>query len=187
MGSRESRPAGEERARHTGSRKGSAALAAAVGGAGTILLFLLVGLCLPLTIPRVFGYQIYSVVSGSMEPAIPVGSLLYIEKTAPEEVAEGDVIAFCGAGDSASIITHRVVENRIVMGEFITRGDANEAEDMNPVPYENLMGRVRYTLPRAGRAAERLVSRQGKALAGGVIAAAVVLQLLASVIRRRGL
>lgn len=178
--------AGRERT-HTGrGRKGSAVPAAVAGGAGTLLLLVLVGMCLPLTVPRIFGYQIYSVVSGSMEPAIPVGSLLYIEPAEPEEVAEGDVIAFFGARDSASIITHRVVENRVVMGEFITKGDANQTEDMNPVPYENLVGRVRYTLPRAGRLAELLVSRRGKILAGGVIAAAVILQLLSSVIRKWG-
>ena len=105
---------------------------------GTLLLAALVLICLPLTVPRLFGYHIYTVVSGSMEPAIPTGSLVYIREAAPEEMAAGDVIAYYGARDSASIITHRVVENRVVMGEFITRGDANLTEDMNPGDYEGL-------------------------------------------------
>ena len=63
---------------------------------GTGLLLALVLACLPLTVPRVFGYQIYTVISGSMEPAIPVGSLLYIQKMEPEEVAEGEVVAYYG-------------------------------------------------------------------------------------------
>lgn len=150
-----------------------------------LLLAALTALCLPLTVPRLFGYHIYSVVSGSMEPSIPVGSLLYIRTAQPEEVAEGDVIAFYGARDTASIVTHRVVENRVVMGEFVTKGDANQTEDFTPVPYENLIGLVARTIPGAGRAAEYLTGPKGKLLAGGVIAAAVLLQILSSVLRRR--
>ena len=47
---------------------------------GTVLLILLVALCLPLTLPRVMGYDIYTVVSGSMEPAIPQREVLYTLK-----------------------------------------------------------------------------------------------------------
>lgn len=98
-------------------------------GLGTAMLIGLVLFCLPLTVPRLFGYEIYSVVSGSMEPAIPVDSMVYIKKEAPEDMKKDDVIAFYGARDSSAIITHRVVENRIVMGEFITKGDANQTEE----------------------------------------------------------
>lgn len=163
--------------------KGPAQKAAAfISLLGTLLLILLVLVCLPLMVPRFFGYHIYSVVSGSMEPAIPTGSLVYIHETPPEDVAQEEVIAFYGARDSASIITHRVVENRVLMGEFITKGDANQTEDMNPVPYGNFIGKVVYFLPGAGRAAELFTSSSGKILAGGVIAAALVLQVLAAAI-----
>ena len=99
----------------------------------------------PITATRLFGYDAYSVVSGSMEPAIPTGSLVYVQETAPEDMKEDDVIAFYGAKDSNAIITHRVVENKVVMGEFITKGDANKTEDMNAVPYSNFIGKVVYT------------------------------------------
>lgn len=148
----------------------------------TVLLVLLVLACLPLTVPRILGYHIYSVVSGSMEPAIPTGSLLYIQEAQPGEMKEGDIIAFYGSEHSTAVITHRVVENRVLMGEFITKGDANQTEDMNPVPYGNFIGKVVYFLPGAGRAAELFTSSSGKILAGGVIAAALVLQVLAAAI-----
>ena len=97
-----------------------------------LLLVTVVGLCIPMTVPRLFGYEVYTVVSGSMEPAIPVGSAIYLQTVAPETVTVGDVIAFYrGRG----VVTHRVVENRTVSGEFITKGDANEENDMEPVPY----------------------------------------------------
>ena len=148
---------------------------------GTVLLVSLVLVCLPITATRLFGYDAYSVVSGSMEPAIPTGSLVYVQETAPEDMKEDDVIAFYGAKDSNAIITHRVV----VMGEFITKGDANKTEDMNAVPYSNFIGKVVYTIPVLGRVAQALTSTMGKIIAGGVIAAALVLEIIASVIRRR--
>ena len=148
------------------------------------LLLILVLVCIPLTVPRFFGVRIYSVISGSMEPAIPTGSLLYITEAQPEEIEEEEVIAFYGVKDAASIITHRVIENRVVMGEFITKGDANQTQDMNPVPYDNFIGKVAYTIPKAGKAAELFTSLEGKVLAAGVIAAAVLLQVVAALIEK---
>ena len=69
-----------------------------------------------------------------------------------------------------------------MMGELITKGDANPENDMPPVPYENFIGKVVRQIPGAGKAAEAFTSTSGKALAGGVIAAAVILQLLATAI-----
>ncbi len=152
---------------------------------GTVLLVIMVAACLPLTVPRVFGYHIYTVVSGSMEPAIPIGSLIYIEKNQPEDMKEKDIIAFYGGRDAAAIITHRVVENRVLMGEFITKGDANAAEDKNPIPYEDFIGKVRLSIPMVGGAAQVFTSTPGKITAGSLILLAVVLQALGSVLERR--
>ena len=166
-------------------RGGNSPAGAVLRFLGTFLLIGLILACLPLTVPRLFGYHIYSVVSGSMEPAIPTGSLVYVRETSPEQVGAEEVIAFYGARDSASIITHRVVENRVVMGEFITKGDANQTEDMNPIPYENFIGSVVYSIPALGRAAELLTSHDGKLVAGAVIAAALLLQGLAVLTERK--
>lgn len=160
-------------------------VAAVCSALGTAVLIILVLICLPITATRLFGYQAYSVISGSMEPAIPTGSLVYVHETAPEDMKEDDVIAFYGAKDSNAIITHRVVENKIVMGEFVTKGDANKTEDMNPVPYSNFIGKVVCTIPRLGIIAQILTSTVGKIAAVCAILAAVLLEITASVIRRR--
>ena len=152
---------------------------------GTLLLIVLVVACLPLTVPKLLGYQVYTVISGSMEPAIPTGSLVYIKDMEPRDVADGDVIAFYGGHDSNAIITHRVVKNRVVMGEFITKGDANEKEDMNPIPYANFLGRVELSVPVVGELAQMLTSLEGKIAAASMIGLAVILQLIAAVLDRR--
>lgn len=131
------------------------------------------------------GGQIYTVISGSMEPAIPVGSLVYVEGIAPEDVQENDVIAFYGGRDSNAIITHRVVENRIIMGEFITKGDANQTNDMNPVQYDNLLGRVEWSVPEVGVIAQILTGTEGKIAAGSLIGLAVILHVIAAVLEKK--
>lgn len=153
---------------------------------GTLLLVLLAAACLPLTVPRLFGCRIYSVVSGSMEPALSTGSLVYVREADPAQIREGDVIAFYGAGSEGAVITHRVAENRVLMGEFVTKGDANPQEDVTPVAYDRLIGTMAYSIPGAGRLAEFLTGPDGRLAAGGVILAAAALQVLASLLENAG-
>ena len=152
---------------------------------GTILLIGIIILCVPVTVPKALGYQVYTVVSGSMEPAIPTGSLVFIKGMEASEVEAEDVIAFYGGPGSNSIITHRVVENRVIMGEFVTKGDANEDVDMNPVDYNEFIGKVSLSIPALGVAAQILTSGEGKIAAAGVIVLAVLLHVLAGVLEKR--
>ncbi len=152
---------------------------------GTIILVIIIGICLPLTLPKALGYEVYSVISGSMEPEIPVGSLVLVKGRDASEIKEKDVIAFYGGADSRAIITHRVVENRVLEGEFITKGDANKAEDMNPIPYENFIGKVELNIPELGGLAQFISTMQGKVTVGCLIGLAAVLHLLAGVLEKR--
>jgi len=149
---------------------------------GTLLIIILIAVCVPLTIPQFLGYQVYTVVTGSMEPEIPVGSLVYIQRTDAAQAQPGDVVAFYGARDSAAIITHRVVENHVVMGEIITKGDANQTNDMNPVAYENFIGTVTVSMPKLGAVAQVLTSKDGKTAAACVIGLAVVLHVISIIL-----
>ena len=117
-----------------------------------------------------------------MEPEIPVGSLVFIRNMKPEDVKSGDVIAFYGSRDSAAIITHRVVENRVVMGEIITKGDANQMNDMNPVDYDSFIGIIALNVPKIGAVAQMLTSFKGKAASAGVIGLAICLHAIAVII-----
>ena len=151
---------------------------------GTAILMALILLCIPFTLPRFLGYQAYAVVSGSMEPAISTGSLVYVKGMEPEEVRTGEVIAYYGGRDQNSVITHRVVENRVDEKAFITKGDANRTVDMNAVKYDFLIGRVEFSVPGAGIIAQLMTSTKGKIAAGCMIGLAVILHLLATMLDR---
>ena len=149
---------------------------------GTVLIAAVIVLCSMLVLPGIFGFHMYHVLSGSMEPAIPVGSVLFVEPAAPETVEEGDVIAFRSGG---SVVSHRVVRNRVVEGEFITKGDANREEDMNPVKYTELVGVVTRHYPVMGHVLFLYTSSVGKVYMVCLAACGAMLNILAGRLRNR--
>lgn len=115
---------------------------------GTLMLLTVIAAALPLTVPQFMGYDIYNVVSGSMEPAIPIGSIIYVKPVDPEDVKVGEIIVF-EAGDS--VVMHRVRENNVVSGNFTTKGDANNVEDLSKVSYSDFVGIVARHIPVLGQ------------------------------------
>lgn len=96
----------------------------------------------------IFGYSVFHVASGSMEPAIPVGTLIICQRTDIDDIKQRDIITFLSL-ESYMLnkpVTHRVVGIENVNGETAlrTRGDANNSEDGYYVTDENLVGRVVY-------------------------------------------
>ncbi len=156
-----------------------------ISAAGTGAILAVIALCSMLVIPGFFGYQMYHVLSGSMEPELPVGSLIYVEKGQPEDVADGEVIAFYASTDGGGIITHRAKKNHVVSGTFTTKGDANEKEDPTPVSYDSYIGTVRFSIPHLGKALTYLTSAYGKAVAACVVLLGAVLNFLGSKISKK--
>lgn len=88
-------------------------------------------------VPTIGGYGILRTLTGSIEPAIPVHSLVVVQQTDPAELQVGDIITFEateGTLDGA-LNTHRIVQ--IDEGSagpvFHTKGDANAVEDAQTV------------------------------------------------------
>ncbi|MBR0456140.1 MAG: signal peptidase I [Firmicutes bacterium] len=149
---------------------------------GTILIVAVIVVCLAVTVPRLFGLSSYVVVSGSMTPAIPVNSLIYVKSCEPATLQEGDVILFYDSKDGTPI-THRVVENDTDTQKIITKGDANNGIDMRPALYTNVEGRVVAHVPVIGAITGALGTVMGKIAAAMIILAGY---LLAEVGRRVG-
>ena len=86
------------------------------------------------------------VYTGSMEPAIHVGSVVVIKPVDVERLEEGDVVCFTFSGPAS--ITHRIIN--ITTEGFITKGDANEDPDQWIVRRENIVGKVILIIPYVG-------------------------------------
>ena len=114
---------------------------------GILLIMLVLLLMVPSLLPRIMGYQTYNVISGSMEPELPVGCLVLVKSISPEMVKEDDIIVF-HRGDS--IITHRVVEVQKEERQFITKGDANEDWDAGYITMSEIRGLASKKIPLLG-------------------------------------
>ena len=149
---------------------------------GTLILLSVILACLPMVLPKALGYEMYNIVSGSMEPEIPIGSVIYVEQVLPEDLQVDDVIAF---QSGESVIAHRVVRNQVVEGEITTKGDANEGEDMNTVSYPDVIGRVVKHIPMLGAFMEIYSTNVGKVYLIIFAGCGAMMNLLAGRIRER--
>lgn len=90
------------------------------------------------------------VASGSMTPMMYAGDIVIIAKVPAEVIKEGDIIQF--RKEERVTMMHRVIEIQEIGGAklFITKGDANDEPDKDPVPAENVVGRAVLTIPKIG-------------------------------------
>ena len=94
-----------------------------------------------------------TVLSGSMRPSIQPGDIVVSSSIQPESIRIDDVITFRLQDQSQKrSVTHRVVGITTENGTlyFQTKGDANEERDIQPVPAENVVGKVVLTIPLLG-------------------------------------
>ena len=107
---------------------------------------------LAIGLPHAFGFKSFTVMSGSMEPAIGTGAVVVERPIAPREARVGDVVTFKDPEGGERLITHRVKSVRVRGGtaRFVTKGDANNTVERWSVPAEGSIGRVAYDVPKVG-------------------------------------
>ncbi|MDY0404816.1 signal peptidase I [Virgibacillus sp. 179-BFC.A HS] len=125
----------------------------------TILMILLISVASIVMIskfsggePQAFGYQLKTVLSGSMEPGIKTGSIIAVKPNVEKDkFKKGDVITF--QEEDGTLITHRISEV-VKTPETVlyrTKGDNNNTEDMNPVLPANVVAEYTgFTIPYVG-------------------------------------
>lgn len=125
-----------------------------IGKALTVfVLIAAVGLVVLLVlVPRITGGAALNVLSGSMTPTIPVGSVVLVVPSDPMAIRPGDVITYQTAPGVAKYVTHRVVRMDRTTNPvtFVTKGDANKGPDKDPVPVGAVRGVVRFHVPWVG-------------------------------------
>ena len=175
-----------KRSRLSGKKRstwGGKILPALCNIAGTLIIIGVILVLLPVVVPKVLGYEIFNITSGSMAPEIPIGSVVIVNPVDPSEVIENDIIAF-QRKDSDTPIVHRAKSNHVVEGEFVTMGDANAEEDFETVPYDDYIGVVIRHFPYLGGWLAMNTTRAGKLALMAYLACGCLLNILAGIMRK---
>ena len=124
-----------------------------------ILLVLVVSVL----IPRLGGATPYTILTGSMAPGMPPGTLVVVKPVNESDIAVGTVITYQLQSGERTVVTHRVVAvgfdghgDRV----FRTQGDANAAPDAKPVMPVQIKGQRWYAIPRIGYVSNALTAAQ---------------------------
>lgn len=114
----------------------------------SIVLIVLTVVAVALVVPKFMGYNQFAVLSGSMEPNIHVGAIVYAKDVEPAELEVGDIVTYQISGNT--MVTHRIVAINEATATITTKGDANETEDASPVSYESIVGKYAFDIPYLG-------------------------------------
>ena len=134
-----------------------------------LLIILLILACL-LIVPNLIGFKSFAVISGSMEPNIHIGSIVYAKPVDYKELKVGDVISF--KINDSTMVTHRI--NSIDV--------KNNTVDGSPVPYQNIVGKVKFIVPFLGYISMNIKTPLGIAMLCGVVAIIIILNFLPDVL-----
>ena len=147
-----------------------------------VLLGLVVLLAALLVGVRLFGLEVYVVLSGSMEPAYMTGSIIYVTEKEADTLNAGDVITF--RLDANTIATHRIsqVTEKDGVLAFRTKGDANKIEDAALVTESQLIGTPIFTIPYLGYLVSYVQSTSGRYATLAVGATLLLLMFLPDII-----
>ena len=95
-------------------------------------------------VPNIMGYSYMMVLTGSMNGTIDKDDLIIIKRT--DDYKNGDIVTFLDS--NGTVVTHRII--RTENGKFITKGDANEKEDNDPISESQIFGEKIAVIPKVG-------------------------------------
>lgn len=132
---------------------------------------------------RLIGLAPYKVLSGSMEPTYPVGSMIYVRGIDADEISVGMPLTFRTSG--GVVATHRVVEITELDGSvaYITQGDANAHPDP-PVVYAAVVGSPVFCIPHLGYVSTWIQSEAGVIAGVALIALLLLCAVLTELLQR---
>lgn len=156
------------------------------------VLALLLGVAVAVIgLPALVGGSAMTVLTQSMEPRLPPGTLVVIRPTPVDEIRVGDVVTYQIRSGEAAVVSHRVISKTYENGEltFITQGDNNDAPDADPVQAVQIRGTLWYSIPLLGWV-NNVLNGPNRTLvvgvvAGGLFVYAIVTTILAARDKRR--
>lgn len=125
--------------------------------------------------PITGNYKVMTVISGSMEPSIKMGSVVVVKPVSDYKI--GDVITFGPYSRTKAPTTHRIYDIKVVDSQpvYITKGDANNAPDAREIKKSDIVGKVLFSVPFAGYAVEFVKKPLGFALIIIIPAAVIII------------
>jgi signal peptidase len=135
-------------------------------------------------VPRVTGSTPYTVLTGSMRPDMPPGTMAVVRPVDPAELSVGDVITYQLRSGEPEVVTHRIIETVVTQEglEFRTQGDANDAPDPDLVRAVQVRGEVWYWAPLLGYLTSGVTS-DARTVTAQVVGVGLIAYALFSVIR----
>ena len=140
-----------------------------------IVVFAVIAILMVVSIFPITGnYKLMVVQSGSMEPAIKMGSIVVVKPA--DDYKIGDIISFGRVTETKGPTTHRIYDIKVAENKvfYITKGDANNAPDQEEVPKREIIGKVLFSVPYIGFAVDFAKKPLGFAIIIIVPAAAII-------------
>lgn len=130
----------------------------AMGFIGTVLSWIVIlgaaaVILLAVVVPRIAGATPYTVLTSSMEPTLPPGTLIVVRPVDPDSLVVGDVVTVQLESGESQTVTHRIVEigyDLTGIPSFVTQGDANPDPDSETRQAEQIRGKLWYSIPLLG-------------------------------------
>jgi signal peptidase len=119
-----------------------------------LILVCVAALVLAVLLPRLGGATPYTILTGSMRPGMPPGTLVVAKPVDPTQISIGTVVTYQLESGKPTVVTHRVIATRTNLDgdlEFQTQGDANDIPDATWVKPEQVRGERWYSVPYLGR------------------------------------
>ena len=138
-------------------------------------------------LPRATHGSALTVLTGSMTPAIPVGSVVVVRPVDPRTLQPGDIATYQVEEGEETFITHRVlkVHNEGEGLSFTFKGDANRGADIEPVPAGAVRGQVWFHVPYLGGIRDALHGKGGVTLFGMLLLAGYAISQVSAGLRER--
>lgn len=137
------------------------------------LLFVVVVLLASIVVPKLGSAIPYTVLTSSMEPTYPPGTLIVVRQTNAENLGVGEAITYQIKSGEPGVITHRIVGTTFDKDGkqlYITQGDNNSAPDQDPVRPVQVRGTVWYSIPYLGYVNNWITGERRSVFVGVVVA-----------------
>lgn len=151
----------------------------------SLLLILCISVAALLLLPQFAGLKPMYVLSGSMEPAYHVGSLIYIKHGDADKLEVSKPVTYT-MGNSDVIVTHRVIKIDKEKRLFYTKGDANLSEDSGATSFDHIIGYPLLSIPYLGYVAAFVSTTAGKIILAAGLAILFIMSYLFDFLTKRG-